>query len=468
MIKNYYFRFLIVPFLVMFIFQCTSPTKSNKTKTQVTVNNVWLTNEVDNDGDGYNSYLRLNFDLDVNREDSTEVFVILGARVSDPLDTATYYLYFESVDFKISGTGSGDGKYISIGSPNLEISMGAYDFLLEVYFSSNPNTRIAHASKTDDPDMGNIWIEEASTDVLQELEIYDAYWTNGVDNDGDGYYSQQDLIVDVDVNFGSANIYLEIFVRPTGTTAYNLAATTNIFSITGNSSGDAISTTIYNGSHDTYDFKIIAYFSGSSILEDEYDRFDDSDLGDVPFETVNEDPIVYNDWLMYHDGSFEDGYYWSTTTGYFAVRFDQPQGATSCVIKRIRFNIYENSASVRVRVWSDFVNTPNNYVYYTGAGEESYLYRYIWNTVYVDVDVSAYDPFYAGYYQYQTGMPIISADETIPLFGRSFYKSISASTVTNDTDGDYAIEVYVEYTTTAANNKSIVKGRWLSFKDKGE
>jgi len=336
--KNYILRFLTISIVLLFLFNCSNSTSSKKsTPTIVQISDVWITNAIDDDGDNYNSYLRLNFDIDVNKPDSVEVFVILGVRVTDPMDTASYYIYFESVDFKIAGTSAADGKYIGIGSPNLELPMGVFDFLLEVYASSDPSSRITYASKTEDADMG-----------------------------------------------------------------------------------------------------------------------------DIPMETSQEDIIIYTDWLSYNDGSFEDGYYWGSTTGYFAVRFSQPYGATSCIIKRIRFNIYDYSASVRVRVWDSSGNYPYNYLLFTGSGEESYLYAYTWTTVYVDVDVTSYDPFFAGYYQYQTGVPIISADETIPLYGRSYYKSISASGWTNDTDGDYGVEVYVEYTTTSANGKTVVKSEWLS------
>lgn len=461
--RNYFLQFLTVSIALFFFVTCTSPTKSNKSsKTIVQIANVWISDALDNDGDGYNSYVRLNFDLDVNKPDSIDVFVILGVRITDPMDTASYYVYFESIDFKIAGQSTSDGKYISIGSPNLEMPFGTYDFLLEVYFSADPNTRVAYATKTEDPDMGDIMLEESSTDIIQQLDIYDAFWSTGIDRDNDGYYSQRDLVVDVDVNSGTANIYLEIYVKEFNSSTYNLAATTNSFFISGGSSGDAVATTISNGSHGLYDFKVVAYFNGSNVIEDEYDSSDDADLDDVPFETSAEDPLLSYTIISYNDGSFENGYYWASNTGYFAVRFDQPVGATSCFVKQIRFYIYENSADVRVRVWDNSGNLPNNYLYFTGAGEESFLTRYVWNTVLVDVDVSASDPFFAGYYQHQTGMPLIGADETTPLYGRSYYKALSASNWTNDTGADYGIEVYVEYTTTSITGEPIVNHKWLS------
>ena len=101
MIKHYIQRFLTISLVLLFLFNCSNSTSSKKsTPTIVEISDVWITEPIDNDGDGYNSYLKLNFDLDVNKSDSVEVFVLLGVRVTDPMDTASYYLYFESVDFK--------------------------------------------------------------------------------------------------------------------------------------------------------------------------------------------------------------------------------------------------------------------------------------------------------------------------------------------------------------------------------
>ena len=340
MIKNFILRFLTIPIVLLFLFDCSSPTKSNKrTPIVVTISDVWITDAIDIDGDGYNSYLRLNFDLDVNKPDSLEVFVRLAFRVTDPMDTASYFYIFESVDFKIAGESSADDKYIGIELPPLQNNqpyMGVFDFLLEVYYSSDPNTRIVYASESEDADMGSIPMERPEIDIL-----------------------------------------------------------------------------------------------------------------------------IFNTWLSYNDGTFENGYSFSNDYGYFAVKFDQPAGALTCQVKQIAYHISLNASNVWIRGWDDLNNYPNTRIYTTTTN--TYL-NTGWNFINIDIDVSLYDPFYIGYYQinYGSGSPYISADETTPLFDRSYYKPISASGWTNDTDGDYAIEVYIEYTTTSANGKPVVKGEWLS------
>ena len=321
---------------MLFLYDCSSPTKSKK-KTVVTISDVWITDAIDIDGDGYNSYLRLNFDLDVNKSDSINVFVRLGIRVSDPMDTASYIPLFESIDFKIAGTSPEDGKYIGVElpSPNDETYMGVFDFLLEVYLSSNPNTRMAYASESEDADMGQIPMETSQIDVLEQ-------------------------------------------------------------------------------------------------------------------------------WLYYNDGNPENGYSWLNTTGYLAVRFDQPQGATNCVIKAIRYHAYANSANIYIRVWDNIEGMPGGYIYFSSTGDEFLLISGQWNTAYIDIDVTNQDPFFVGYYQYQFNIPVLSGDETLPLYRRSYYKSFSASSWTNDDRADYLIEVLVECIITAENGKTVIKSDWLS------
>ena len=91
---------LLLSIIVLFSFQCDSPTKSKKRQT-VSVNSeqgIWLSNGIDNDGDNFYSSLYLNIDLDVSSGD-IEVFVVIGVRFYDPADTAGYYHYYTSPDY---------------------------------------------------------------------------------------------------------------------------------------------------------------------------------------------------------------------------------------------------------------------------------------------------------------------------------------------------------------------------------
>ena len=447
---------ICIALLFLFSTQCTSPTKSKSKKTVVSIADIWFSDAVDNDGDGFYSYARLNFDLDVNTS-SFEVFVIIGVRFYDPADTAAYYQYFKSVNFEISGTGSEDAKYISMGLPNVELPLFAYDFIIQVFASSNESTPVAQAIWSDFADLGNVPVEESATDYT--LNIWDCDWDNRIDNDGDGYYSQQDLFVDVDISDGAtADIYLEIYVKDIGSSTYSLLAYTSDFSISGTSSNDAVSITVNNGTHGLYDFKVVAYYANGIFSEDVSDWNDDSDLASVPMETVAEDPQAQYSWLWYHDGIFEMYTNWQNDYGYFAVKFYHPSSAINCSVKKIRICIYNNPSYVRIRAWDDYNNFPDTR-FYTPT-DNTYLGT-DWNEINVDINVDSYDPFYIGYYQYNYGQPSLLIDDSSPNY-TSYYNNLTYNVWYQKTNGDYAMEVYVEYTTTSQNSKPVKRSEWLS------
>jgi hypothetical protein len=459
--KIYLLRFLIVPLLILQLVDCSSPTKSKSKPTVITITDIWFSDAIDNDGDGYYSEARFNFDLDVNKS-SLEVFILLGIRVYDPEDTSTtYYQYLESDNFSIGGTGNEDARFIYIGLPNDELLMASYDFLLQVFVagSNENNPPNAQATLSDFPELGNVPIEESTTDF--NLNIYDALWYNSIDNDGDGYYSQRDLVIDVDKSGSdtvSSDIYLEIYVRQTGTSTYGLLATTSDFNISGTSSSDAVAITITNGVHGYYDFKLVAYFANRYMIEDEVTMNDNSDLGSVPMETAAEDPLPQYSWIWYHDSIFEMYTHWPDDYGYFAVRFNHPSGATSCTVKKIRICIYDNPSYVRIRAWDNYNNYPDTRFYYPSTS--TYLSTG-WNEIDVDINVVSFNPFYIGYYQYYYGQPYLLIDDTSPDF-TSYYNNLTNNIWYQKTNGDYAMEIYVEYTTTSQNGKSVTRSEWLS------
>ena len=152
----------ILPFVLLI--QCNSKsTIKPEEPSVVSIRDVWFSDGVDNDGDGYFSYAHFNFDIDVNKG-SMEIFIKLGVRVTSPSDTATYYIYFESVDFPVEGSTTDDAQYISIGDPNDELPQGRYDFLLQVFSSSDPNIVIAEASPATDNDLYRVSFESANKD----------------------------------------------------------------------------------------------------------------------------------------------------------------------------------------------------------------------------------------------------------------------------------------------------------------
>jgi hypothetical protein len=278
--------------LIFFIPACNQSTSSNTPALKITPVNLWLSDVVDVDGDGYASYLHLNMDLDVNRN-SIEIIAVIGVRLHDPADTAGYYMYFQSPPFDIGGEGSDDAVYAGIGDPNPELPQAEWDFAVLIYLSSNTEDPVIGFDLNNVPDLGQIAMEEVVTDG--GILIYDAWWQNQMDIDGDGYFSQAMLGVDVDVPSGStANVYLDLFAKTSVSSSYLYFGSTNTFSVDGESETDAVGINFDDAfAHNTYDFKINAMVYNGDVVEDFVDKSTSGPIGDelgnVPFELASED-----------------------------------------------------------------------------------------------------------------------------------------------------------------------------------
>jgi hypothetical protein len=323
------------------LMMCSSPTEEKEVT--VMISEVWFSDTVDNDNDGYNSYARLNFDVDVS-EGVMTLFVKLGLRLTDPSNVAPFTLYLESTDFSITGSGPDDAVYISIGLPNEELPHGNYDFLLQVFSSANPNM------------------------VMDEV---------------------------------------------------------------------------------------------SSVSE--------AGLRNIALETSSEDINILTEWLSRTDGSFESGacYFGASdilSTAWYAVSFDQPVGAQSCVVKKIRINIFSDPSYGKLRVWGllQSLTVPNNLEVYSPSTS---VYLNNGSNVFdVNIDATLYDPFYVGYLQTQADKPqlSVSAEHPIGTFGQSrYYKNGIWNIVRTN---EFGIDVFVEYTDSTGKNLQKPTGRWLSGK----
>ena len=459
-----FFYIVLIILLAVFLANCTSSTDSKSKKQVVSFQDVWFSDAVDNDGDGYNSYARLNFDLDVSRG-NLEVFVKIGVRFTDPLDTAGYYLYLESGSLVIDGTTTEDAVYIAVGYPNDELPEGGFDFLIQVCAQSDPEKVLVELSPANDDNLSNVLtdipLEESFTDA--GLAIYDAYWTGWTDNDGDSYASEATLVVDVDVNVGNtSDVFLVIYQKNYTSGSYSVLAVSEVFTVSGSSSEDAMGFVLTNFPHNLYDFKIEAYYDGGYYIEDTDDPVSNADLNDVALEPATEDVQTLNTWLWWDDGSYEEAYTWPSG-GYFAVQFQKPVEAINCTITSIAINVTLRDLAycyARFRVWDSFSNYPNNYIY-APAGD-TYVGYDNWNYISPTIDVSSYSTFYVGFQQIYAYGFYLRADLTYPSQVRS-YESSSGTSWSLLSDRDYAIQVYVEYTLSGKQKNSVeTRGEWIS------
>jgi hypothetical protein len=453
----------------MYLCTCTSSSESKPKKQVVTFANVWFSDWIDNDGDYYPSYARLNFDLDVSRG-SISVYVKVGVRVTDPVDTSDYLLYFESAAFGISGATTDDAVYIAVGDPNTELPQAGFDFVIQV-FNEADQQLLAELSSANDDNLDNVltevYFEQSATDA--GLVIYDAYWSNEVDNDKDGYVSQSNLVVDVNVNIGtSADVYLVYYAKESTSGTYVQLASSEVYPVTGNSSGDALSIPVNNFAHNYYDFRVEAYYDGGYYLEDSVDPSSDADLNDVQLELTGEDTANQTGWIWYDDGVYEDGYS-LTSPSYRCVRFNKPRVAVNCWIKEIYLYVTSRNdtnnyyyAKAQFKVWDSFNAYPDAYIY---NGTTVVNINYDGDNYYsangtMNIDVSAYSSFYVGYYQMYGYGFYIGADTSAPD-SRSFYYNNSSSSWIQRTDLDYAVRIYVEYTLTKNKDTAVTQEEWL-------
>jgi hypothetical protein len=273
---------------------------------EATIWDAWWTSEVDLDGDGYKRSARLNWDPDVaGGSGSLSVYEKVYRR---PSANVTWEHVYTSPVHTITDASGADAQYKDFS----ELPHNQYEWKIEVYRNgeSSPDDTRDH---TDDSDLNDYKMETAAEDAVLTATIYNAWWTNEVDEDGDGYKRSARLNWDPDVagGSGSLGVYEKIYWKYAGSSTWNLITTTSTHTITGTTSADAQYRDYSGGSHSEHDWKIEIYRSGYSSPDYARDPSNDSDLNDYRMETAAEDTLtatIYNAWWtneVDHDG---DGY----------------------------------------------------------------------------------------------------------------------------------------------------------------
>lgn len=312
------------------------------------------------------------------------------------------------------------------------------------------------------------------------LSIRDAWFSDSVDNDGDGYFSSAHFNFDIDVNRGSVEVFIKLGVRvtsPSDTATYYLYFESVDFIVEGSTTDDAQYISIGDPNDELpqgrYDF-LLQVFSSSdpSTVIAEASPATDNDLYRVSFESAAKDQAMYNTWLSYHDGTFEGIAITSgapSRTGYvygsLAVKFDRPANAVSCTIKKVKIHVDSSPSNIYLLVWSNNNNKPYQHIY---SPDNTYYLNTGWNEITVNVDVASYDTFYVGYGQTDQFSPYLSVDKSSiislrsyewdyhpappPATGGSFRWAV-------DSNCNFAIDIYVEYTVFGSTE---TVGKWLT------
>jgi hypothetical protein len=168
--------FIIV--IIASVFNCCSQKVSvgSEDDPTVTIKNIWFSNYIDKDNDGYSSYARLNLDLDTNTDDFS-IIVKISVRPHSNISSDPYDIYFQSAPFTINGETTGDAVYTDIGGSNAELTEGHYDFLVQVYSASDLSEIMAEVSAATHIDINAIKFENSYQDLT---EMWLSYIDDGI------------------------------------------------------------------------------------------------------------------------------------------------------------------------------------------------------------------------------------------------------------------------------------------------
>ena len=216
-----------------------------------------------------------------------------GVHTNSGIPNKMFYLLSEGgVHNNISVTGLGINIAIQIAlDANIDYWTTTVDFMnarLGMILAAQPyGTNAVNQVR-------NAW---AAVGVPFTATISNAWWTNEVDNDGDGYVRSARLNWDPNVNIGSGQltVYEKIYWKLKSSSTWTLITTTSSHSITGTSTSDVQSRDYNGGSNNEYDWKIEIYRSG--VSPEDYTRkpTNDANLNDYKMELALEDTDVDND-----------------------------------------------------------------------------------------------------------------------------------------------------------------------------
>jgi hypothetical protein len=320
---------------------------------------AWWSGLVDDSGDHFNRLGTLNFNVDVSGDGTAQVYVKIYYKIST---SSSFTEYFTTDDFIITGSSANDEHAVPVGGPNTELDHNRYDFEIHVYRSGSSAVEDAYGP-SDDSHLRDQKFEKASQDVIiRSIYIQDAWWSDVIDVDLDGYSRYGRLNLDVDAIGGATErVYAEIYYKVAATPWYLHYFTTDRFSITGISTEDASSVAMgspnFSFLHNTYDFKIEVYRSESGTVQDAHGPLDDSHLNNQKFEKPYEDlPDIYFRSAWWSDSMDNDG---DGYTQYRRLVFDVDvtSGATEQVNVKVLRKLARSSSYTLYFTTSEFTIT---------------------------------------------------------------------------------------------------------------
>jgi hypothetical protein len=325
------------------------------------IRDAWWTKPVDVDGDGYLRSARLNWDPNVVGGAGS---LVVYEKIYYKRDFAIAWTFAMQIPaHTITGTGSHDARYIDI----LGSQRGLYSFRIDIY-RSGASTPDHSRNNANDPDLGNRRMERAADDPIV-AEIRDAWWTNPVDLDGDGYKRSARLNWDTDVhgNYGSLQVLEKVYYKPWTSETWTQLGYTSTHTITGISTADARYWNIIGGARSPYDFRIDVYRSHVASPDASRGPTNDADLNDYLLESAAEDVLkakVRDAWWTAPVDVDGDGYKRSARLNWDS---DVAGPGSLSVYEKIYYKVWNTTT------WTSLSQTPVHTIIGTSTADARYL-----------------------------------------------------------------------------------------------
>ncbi|GAA4355928.1 choice-of-anchor H family protein [Kangiella marina] len=243
----------------------------------------------DNDGDGYYSQLRVDFDVDSSYADYFDVYAELFIRrVGD-----TQWTHYYTTDVFEIYYDYGSDEYSVTTRLNTGFPPGNYEVLIDLFEYGYSDT-VDTLDPYDDYDLANLPLEDKtyeSTGVTSDTYVDNVKTEIFTDSDDDGFYREFTITFDVDTeDTADRDVYVNLYQRTDGG-SWQFETETDVFTVYGYSSEDAfeISGNWQSGyPANYYDFRLEVIDANSGeVLDDVSPEF--SPLLQVPLEDANSD-----------------------------------------------------------------------------------------------------------------------------------------------------------------------------------
>jgi hypothetical protein len=287
------------------------------------IKDAWWTDEVDVDSSGCPESAKLTWDADVldgsTREVSAQVFYRAEC-------TEQWQYYYTTSCWTISGEDSDDTYFVTVDN----LHRAAYEFSIILYQCGGADP-VAKRDSEDDSDLKDYCLESLVT-----YSIYDAWWADETDADGDGCRDSGMLAWDADVDEGlTRSVQGHVYYRPVGSYSWTYYRSTACYDITGKERDDSYFLSVEGLEPGRYEFMIDLYECNGHGKAAERSFETDADLADQCFDEYVPPPTGYRIRDAWWTGSVDqdaDGYYESRTLVWDP---DVDEGTAGSVVSKV-------------------------------------------------------------------------------------------------------------------------------------